>query len=234
LNGRIFCVSKELVTFFKKYEKRVTLLMPPVDDIFFIDSSLQRKKINEKIRIAYMGRIDHGKGSDIAINFFENSTLSQDQFEFYVYGYCHENDRKSVEMHNKLLEKESKINYVQSQVWNAYSPKIDELLSDLIDEVDLFYLPYRTIGSTIDTPLVPLEILSRGGIFLTSDFQQLRDISYDERFILSHSEIPEISIIEERILLLIDEFDSRLHFSFLNQLNFKTSSVASLLERSIF
>jgi len=233
VNGKIFCVSKRLASVFETCGERVIHILPPVDDSFFCDMSFRDKKIPKKIRIAFMGRIDHGKGADIAIKFFENCTLPPERFEFFLYGYPLESDARSLAIHNKLLDKNCTINYVQTLLWNGYSPKVDEFLSSIIDEVDLFYLPYRTINSTIDTPLVPLEILSRGGIFLTTDFQQLRDITYDKQFIQPFSETSKISVIEDRILRLLNEHDPQSQSRFLEELDFKTSSVASLLERSI-
>ena len=234
VNGKIFCVSKQLVSFFKSCGGRVIHLIPPVDDAFFIDSNLRDSKKSKKVRIAFMGRIDLGKGTDIAINYFEKSTLSHEKFEFYVYGYPHESDASSMALHNKLLDEDCKINYVQSPVWDGYSPKVDQFLANLIDEVDLFYLPYRTISSTIDTPLVPLEILARGGLFLATDFPQIKDIISDHRFILPLNEISLISVIDDRILQLTNNHGRGSQGQFLGNLDFKTSSVASLLERSIY
>tara|TARA_Y100001935_G_C17251666_1_gene481347 strand:+ start:201 stop:1301 length:1101 start_codon:yes stop_codon:yes gene_type:complete len=233
-NGKIFCVSKKLTTAFKDCGSRVAHIMPPVNDSFFTDGSLRDKKSNKKIRIAFMGRIDAGKGADIAINFFEKNNLSTEKFEFYLYGYPHESDPRSMEMHHKLLYEDSRTNYVQSPVWGGYSPKVDKFLANLIDEVDLFYLPYRTINSTIDTPLVPLEILARSGIFLTTDFQQLRDITPDRRFIVSIKEISNMSLIEERILELTNKDYVPKNDNLLEELDFRTSSIAAFLGNKCF
>ena len=49
-----------------------------------------------------MGRLDYGKGADLALKFFLNSKLDTNKYEFYMYTYPWENDSFSMRLHNKL------------------------------------------------------------------------------------------------------------------------------------
>lgn len=231
LNGRVFCISRQLASLFKTCGRRVVHVMPPVDDAFFVDKRERGGLECRKFRVAFMGRLDLGKGADIAIDYFEKSALPPDDFEFFIYGYPLEGDTDSMAIHERLVNDNGRINYVQSPLWDGYSPAVDKFLADIIDAVDIFYLPYRTIDSTIDTPLVPLEILARRGQFLAPDFSQIVDIVPSSLFLMPKREIYMDSRVDDRILMLIKRASEEEQWLFSD---FRTSLASKLVLQSIY
>lgn len=228
LNGQIFCVSKRIQNKFSFFTKRISLILPPVDDSFFRTKNEFKKKSHK--RIAYMGRLDYGKGADISINYFNKSNLVNKNYEFYIYAYPDINDKRSIEMHKSLTES-NKINYIETKRWDSYTKEMDIFLANTIDDVDLFFLPYRTINSTIDTPLVPLEILSRRGKFICPNFNQLNEIIFNKDFKITDDLLNNFDLLDKEIEHALNTWDATGYDSFINDLNFKTSNSLSIIKK---
>ena len=168
-NGYKCCVSDRITQKVLVLTRKAVTLYPPVDDSFFVK---KERNNNKKIRIAYMGRLDYGKGADIAIEYFKKSNLSKDQYEFFVYSYPWENDKFSMKLHVEL-KKQSQITYVEASL----NQNNDTKLKESIDDVDVFLLPYRFMTSTVDTPLVILEVAARGKEVITTSLEPLLSLT---------------------------------------------------------
>ena len=226
----LYCFSDRIRNSVSKFTSKASLLLPPVDDNFFLEKKRRRNKKNKKFRISYMGRLDKGKGADIVIEFFKNNNLDKDLFEFYIYSYPWKNDVESMSMHTYLIEQDT-INYVESKV-KVYSTAVDNQLKQIIDDTDLFLLPYRTLSSTIDSPLVPLEILSRSKIFITTNQGIMNELVSDKQLLLKDSTIQEI---EAKINYAYSNYELLLNLSnqLLQKLDYRTSSVVKQLLATI-
>lgn len=226
--GNVYCVSNRIYNSMKKISQNAILLLPPVDDSFFAGSQ-QRKKIKEKIRISYMGRLDYGKGADLAYNYFINSNLDRSKYEFYIYAYPWKNDKFSMDLHNKLL-KQSEVKYIETKLYSNPS-EVDKFLSGVIDETDLFYLPYRFMRSTIDAPLVPMEIMSRNKPFVSTYIGGIKEISYHTDALLAINELSNYQLISKHITSILGK--DFLIQQFIDGLGYSTSNIADKLLSSL-
>lgn len=182
-------VSKTAASFF---------LPPPIMDNFFTT----KNEINNSTKtIAFMGRLDFGKGADIAYDVFDN--LSKNSvFKFNFYSYFWKNDRWAKILSEKI-KNHPKMNLIEESVDN-YSKDIDIKLANYIDSTHLFFLPYRFLMSTIDTPLVPLEILSRNTKIYTTDFEPFDDLKPFGCNVFSVKELNNINFLSDRIIEVLD------------------------------
>ena len=221
-NGHFFCISKRIFQGMKVFSKKAMLILPPVDDNFFSTGTVCSER-KDKIRISYLGRLDYGKGADLAYNFFMNSQLDNSKYEFHMYAYPHKNDSFSMDLHDKLL-KQNKIIYHETQLY-GHSEKVDNFLARLIDCSDIFLLPYRFIDSTIDMPLVPMEIMSRGKAFIFSNIDGMSDLIYDEMALLEKDDLNDHQIISNKIQDMLNNNHTTIA-NFVLKSGFKTSIVS--------
>ena len=177
-NGLCFCVSKRIRKSFPKEFSRAIEINLPVDDSFY--SSISKKKKSNKKRIAYLGRLDYSKGADIAYKLFKEINTSPDfkNIETFMYSYPWENDNFSLRLEEEL-KKDEYIKYIRANIHNQNVEEIDNDLKILIDSVDLFILPYRSLENTVDCPLVPLEINARKKFILTSNLECIKDLKLE-------------------------------------------------------
>jgi len=226
--GIIYCSSPRLLSGFSLLSKSNSkLLIPPVDDDFFTKTKNKTLDKNKTLHIAYMGRLDYGKGSDIAIKYFENSKL--DNVTFHVFGYPHKTDPFSVKQHDNL-NNQKRIKYHETKV-NNYSPAIDTFLKETIDQIDVFVLPYRFVHSTIDSPLVPLEIMARKTLYLTTDVTGMEHLIIDKKLVV---DIEKDNIDDQLIEIKnnpapLEEALNNLQ----NKLSYKAHQGAELIEKSL-
>lgn len=166
-NGNLYVCSKRLLKMASRFSKKVYLFLPPVSDNFFRYVN-KNQNPTKKLTVGYMGRIDYGKGADIALDYFEKSHIYAD---FKVLGYGADQDPFFLKFKDKLdqVKKNKEISLVASDPKNN---NLDSLIND-IDSVDVFILPYRYLQSTIDTPLVLLELLTMGKKVITSNIVDL-------------------------------------------------------------
>jgi glycosyltransferase involved in cell wall biosynthesis len=222
-NGKIFCVSQRIYDALKKLSKNARLLLPPVDDDFFRNINL--KDENKKIRIGYMGRLDYGKGADLAYNYFLNSKLDRNKYEFYIYSYPWKNDKFSIDLHNEL-KSQNKVTYIETKLFDN-PVEVDKFLAGVIDETDIFFLPYRFMRSTIDAPLVPMEVMARNKPFISTNLQAMQDINYTDNNLLELEMLESVETIDDRILKNLNNIS--LIQRNLDRLGYSTSKISQKL-----
>lgn len=222
-NGKVFCISKRIYKIMKKISSKAEVLLPPVDDSFF---NKEKKKHKKKI-IGYMGRLDYGKGADLAYNYFLNSKLNRNEFEFCIYSYPLENDEFSKQLRNKL-KSQNNITYIETKLFNE-PEKLDEFIKKVIDDTDIFFLPYRFMSSTIDAPLVPMELMARNTPFISTELQAIRDINYTANNLLRKEDIMDIDIIDKMIKTNIDIYPYHKAI----ELQYRTSEISKNLLKSL-
>ena len=83
---------------------------------------------------------------------------SSKNFECAIYGVLIPTD-PGVEEIAKRLRKHPYLRYVEVERDN-YTPAIDEKVCTILKETDIFVQPYRTLESTVDTPLLLLEAMA--------------------------------------------------------------------------
>ena len=201
--GVIFCNSPRLLKELQKISpKNTELLLAPVDNDFYVSETKDLEQ-GKRLKIAYMGRLDYGKGADIAISYMENN--QQNNMECFVYAYPHKNDPFSMDLHRKL-KGQSQINYVETKV-NEYSEEVDQFLKDTIASIDVFILPYRFLHSTIDSPLVPMEVISGNKPFITTQCDGINYLIPDKELLLpTYNKKETILLIDKKIKYLRENY----------------------------
>jgi len=178
-NGQFFCISERQYECVKKWMKNVVYILPPVPKDFFIRP--EEKPNNKKIKLTFLGRIDPGKGILDVIKLFvvlkENSRL-----QCTIYGIYLQNNKKSVAIRN-WLKNQRDIKYVEIDREN-HSPLADEMVKNVFKETDILILPYKTLGSTIDTPVTLLEAMASLCAVITKPFGNIPDIYGKTKFII--------------------------------------------------
>lgn len=178
-NGRLLCISRRQYRHLRQSLGNVTYLMPPVPENFFIEP--EDKPIHEKIKITFLGRIDVGKGIEDVIEIFKVLNKSS-RFECSIYGIHIRENKKSLMLHNWLKEQDE-INYIEIDRQN-YSRNVEEMVSGVLRESDIFIQPYKRLSSTIDTPLLLLEAMASLCVVITKPFGNIPEIYGESRFLI--------------------------------------------------
>ena len=151
-NGGCICMSNRLVKHVRKCHNRAHLLLPPVSGEYF--RSPCEKRTEGKLIAAYIGRLEPGKGACEAIAILDK--LSQnDVVDARVIAYYF-NGAAGIEPLRERLIHNSKIRY-QETTHRSWTPETEQKLASELRDIDILLLPYRTVSSSIDTPLLLLE-----------------------------------------------------------------------------
>jgi len=216
-NGLQLVLSDRLAIDYKRLNAKVFFLRPPVDEEFMVPSSSHG---SARLKVAYMGRLDYEKGADIAFSLFSDLKKMGCNADFTILGYAWKSDPWSIKLETEIDA--SPICYVKSVIHDDLSI-MSEKLAQLIDSYDVFVLPYRSIASTIDTPLVPLEVMARGKHILTTDFPPLRSLQCENLNLLSMEDLADV----EKLKLLLEQDNKKFQETAIPQLlrSFLTSYV---------
>jgi glycosyltransferase involved in cell wall biosynthesis len=101
-----------------------------------------------------MGRLDEAKGIGEATDIFRRLADRPD-VECSLHGYYWPGDGRSRALHAELLT-EKGFRYVGRE-WGGWTPQVEHDVAETLRETDVLLLPYRTLSTTIDMPLLLLE-----------------------------------------------------------------------------
>lgn len=178
-NGKTFCVSRRQFRYLKRITKNVVYLPPPVPEDYFL--SLHEKPENEKIKITFLGRIDHRKGIEEVIHLFDE--MNDDPlFECAIYGIVIPQDKNVLDIHNRLRS-QFKIKFIELNR-GAYSPEVDCMVKSVLKASDIFIQPYKTLDSTVDTPLLLLEAMASLCAVITTPLGNITEIYGRSDFVI--------------------------------------------------
>jgi len=161
----VFVVSQRIENQMKRNNICSTVLTPPVSDVFFEASRSRKPSKDGKIRVGYIGRADHGKGFDIAVNVMKN--LPKDSFASRVMTYSWGGRQEIIES-----SKDSGID-IEVTDYRQYKKDIESRVAGFLSQTDLLLLPYRTIDTTIDMPLSIIEGLCAGCSIVLPKIEEL-------------------------------------------------------------
>lgn len=179
-NGRLFGVSRRLVSRLKRIDSNAQLLWPPVPDHYFVNPA--DKKTGQPLQVTFLGRIDPGKGVIETINLF--SALSRhNDIVLNFYGMHWPHNEESVRLHQELLiQNDFPYHHADFQ---GYSQSVDELVADVLAQTDILVQPYRRLSSAIDTPLLILEAMASLAAVLTRPLGEIPDVYGDSPFLIN-------------------------------------------------
>jgi glycosyltransferase involved in cell wall biosynthesis len=179
INGISFTISYRLFNYVKQWDKRVILFFPPVSQDFFIP--LTEKELPGKIRVTFIGRIDHGKGVPDVIKLFKK-LAQRDDIELSFYGIHWEHDTSVVALHNYLITQ--KLFKFVSVPFKKWTPDTDLMVQSALKQTDIFLQPYQKLSSTIDTPLLLLEAMASLCPVVTKPYGNIPDLYPSTRCII--------------------------------------------------
>jgi len=227
-NGSLFCLSQRLYNKTRAFgDYRAKLLLPPVPDDFFISpkSRLQSKPL----RINFMGRIDEGKGIKDVETFFTYVHQQRPDIKLGIYGYSWQQDNSAHEV-NRRLEQNPAFHYEHCN-YAAYSSQTDVSIHNHFQNTDILFLPYKTLSTTLDTPLVVLEGLAHLCPILGIAHGDLKHIyGHDKYFFDESATLDQRLDLLQRLEKNLDEERQRIH-NHIENLRFRASlSAAHFLE----
>lgn len=211
------CMSQRIVDLMEFRRNCVYYLPPSIKDSFYSKAV----NFNEPLRIGYIGRLDFGKGADIAFELFkELAQLLNAEFEFNTYFW--QSDQWARTLARSIEEHPD----IKLKLHDGGNPIPVE---SVIDSIDLFILPYRYMDSTLDTPLVPLEILSRGKPFISTRQASIESFMGDETFYME--ELDGDKAIRKQAELISHSIEKIMSENRVNVDRYKTSEVYRNLMR---
>ena len=99
-NGCTFCLSPRLQRAAARCCRRAALLLPPVPGDYYLSPG--EKPGQASLRVAYVGRVDPGKGTGAALALFRRRARAGG-YETCIYGYPWRHSPESVRLHEALL-----------------------------------------------------------------------------------------------------------------------------------
>ncbi|MBN2064568.1 MAG: glycosyltransferase [Sedimentisphaerales bacterium] len=171
LNGISFCVSPRLSKLAARLGLHAQLLLPPVPKDYFITPA--QKSTSDKIRVAFLGRIDTGKGLEHALSLLTRLS-HREKFDCMISGFPWLSKPETVKLHKHLLA-QTAVRYVPVEYEN-WSPQVCASLRDMLRDIDILILPYRHLSSTIDIPLLLLEAMASLCVVITPDLGDMHEI----------------------------------------------------------
>lgn len=215
-NGKIFCVSQRQYNYIKKFNNNVVYLLPPVPENYFLKP--EEKPTNDKIKIAFIGRIDPRKGIKEVIEIF-TALKNNGKFDLAIYGIHIPWDKEGLKIHD-WLSNQKEIKYISFDR-QKYSENIESILREILRTTDVVVLPYKTLESSVDTPLLLLESLASLCVVFTTTVGNINKIynifllpprNFVQGFIdlISHISKEEIRIKRNQIYFTIRKCQFRL------------------------
>ena len=171
LNGKCFCVSPRLKLLAQKLGIQAELLLPPVPKDYFLKPV--DKKVSQKVKVAFLGRIDAGKGVMSAFQLLQRLSERKD-CECFISGFPWLFKPETVMLHNRLLEQEN-IKYIPVQ-YDKWTPEVCRSLRDMLKDIDILLLPYKHLSSTIDMPLLLLEAMASLCVVVAPDLGSMYEV----------------------------------------------------------
>lgn len=219
-SGYHLCMSPRISKLSSFFGNKSEVVYPPVPISFYKDKSRENY---HKLRIAFMGRLDPGKGALEAMNFFRCIRSQVHDFEVSIYGYAWESE-ESIRVKSEICD--SDIHLVESKL--CESPmEAESQVRGIFANIDILYLPYRSLQSTIDSPLVMLEGMASGCLVLTKDIGDLKEIYGSNVTVVD--DILDYSLLLKKLKWVKDNLQSERERLFKQSKNFSTENSSEVL-----
>jgi glycosyltransferase involved in cell wall biosynthesis len=225
-NGFIFTVSPRLYKEALRCTKRVIQVWPPVPDNYFLSPEVKATK--NGLQVCFIGRLDPGKG------FYEALDILRYFQQYFgatclIYGLYSENVSDTMTLHQRLLDT-PEVTYIPMKR-EAYSEGIEDRMREVLRQTDILVLPYRTLSSSIDTPLLILEGMASLCGIVNPGQEHILEIYGESPFLLTGNlEVWKTQLQNMNLSKLIQKERTRLWLR--NQkLNFRSSSVVRSMRK---
>jgi len=176
----VFVISQRLLSAAKRWGVPAKLLTPPVPLDYYV--SAENKNEDIKLRVAYIGRTEKGKGFELILEIF-SLLKGKHELELDIFGYHWPHDEYAIAVHDELLQ-QSEIKYHYSS-YSSYTTELEDQLRRALRKTDVLFLPYKDSQSTIDLPLLLLEGLAASCAIITAPVRDIPQIYGNSPFFLS-------------------------------------------------
>lgn len=194
---RVWAVSPRVERAIKRLGIPSKLLLPPVPSNYFVHP--EEKPERDRIKIMFAGRVDKGKGIEEVIELFSMLTDSA-RFELEIHGYYNpKSDTADSQGLYEWLKNQCSINYIDTDQ-AKYSVEIEDRLRCALRETDILVLPYRDLGSTIDTPMLLLEGMASLCAIVTRRLGDIPKIYGESEFVIGKDDE-----LARMVLLLLEK-----------------------------
>ena len=160
----------------KNFNYTPNVLLPAIPKLF-LNHKTKKLKSNSTTIVTFVGRIDIRKGFSLVLELFKKLSTEID-IECRIYAITI-NDDPGV---NELVKELNNFDNIKTCFINRskYTADLDNQLMSWLDDCDYFIQPYLNIESTVDTPLLLLEAISRGCTILSTKHDQVLDVIGDK------------------------------------------------------
>ncbi len=179
-NGKTFCISPRIYKSISRWSPRASLMLPPVGQGFF--NKPEEKKTTAKLKIAFIGRVDPGKGTERVIELFKS--LDAEKYECRINGFAWPHKKDTLKLHQALL-RQKRIEYKHTN-FSGWSEQAETGLCDYLLDSDIVILPYKRLSSTIDVPLLLLEAMASLCCVITPPLGDIPQIYGKSKFTMNN------------------------------------------------
>lgn len=223
-NGTHFCISPRTYSFIAGWGKRAKLLLPPVPQNYFLTP--EDKPKHQHPKITYMGRVDPGKGTPVAIDLFQYLARKDIEVESRICGYPWKHKPDTMRLYEKLLSQDE-ILYEPAE-FEGYSQAVEDNVRKVLRETDILLLPYDKLSSTVDTPLLLLEGMANLCVIITRPLGNMPEIYGTDKFMLDNlGDYEKVEVLIEKVQRKLDAERERI-FSRSSSLKFTTKDITDL------
>jgi len=228
-NGTHFCISPRIYQYVASWGKRTKLLLPPVPENYFL--APEDKPKHQHSNITYMGRLDPGKGTPVAIGLFQYLARKGVKVESRICGYPWKHKPNTMELYEKLLSQDEIL--YEAVEFEGYSQAVEDNVRKVLRETDILLLPYDKLSSTVDTPLLLLEGIAHLCAIVTRPLGNMPEIYGTDKFMLDNLEdYQKVEALIEKVQGKLEAERDRIR-SRCNSLKFTTKDITDLFLSSI-
>lgn len=185
-NGTAWCVSPRLARAARRFRNRAEVICPPVPVDFFAEPD--KKPVNKRLTVAYIGRLESGKGAADAISTLEHAAKLPDvcaRAEVYDFG----DSTEAEDLHRRLMANPRIACRRLSH--GGWTPEVESELRETLLSADVLLLPYRSVSSSVDVPLLLLEGMAAGCCCAVPPLGDLPEIFGPSPFMMDAGSMPD-------------------------------------------
>jgi glycosyltransferase involved in cell wall biosynthesis len=177
--GAVFCITNRQKDYLESFLVKTAVRMwPPIPENYFLTPADNDK--STKITISWVGRLDRGKGADLAFDILKDF-IGDTNFELKVLAHT-VNNRLSVPI-PEFIKNQTNCE-VHEVSYSGFNASLDESVSKLLKSTTIFICPYRLLSSTIDCPMLIQEAAASNCIVVSKNYPIIADIIGSDKYLI--------------------------------------------------
>jgi len=185
-NGGAICMSQRLAGCAARFRNKAAFVLPPVPQNYYCPIDAKTQHVNRPLVVTYVGRLEEGKGIREAIDILER-LATHDRFECRIYGYSFDGDRLADDYHDRITGNNTIL--YRRLTHKSWSLDMEVQLATALRETDFLLLPYQTVSSSIDTPLLLLEGMANLCCCITRPLAEIPNLYGDSPFLINDKSV---------------------------------------------